>query len=29
MTEEYLHYLIAIKLAFDPEIRLNPGKIFD
>lgn len=29
MTDEYLHYLKAIKLAFDPENRLNPGKIFD
>ena len=29
MSSEYLHYLKQIKLAFDPDNRLNPGKIFD
>lgn len=27
MGERYLHYLRQVKLAFDPENRLNPGKI--
>lgn len=29
MQPEYMHYLKQVKLAFDPENRLNPGKIFD
>lgn len=29
MSIEYLNYLKQIKLAFDPNNRLNPGKIFD
>ncbi|XJS11622.1 FAD-binding oxidoreductase [Aerococcaceae bacterium WGS1372] len=29
MTDEYLHYLKAIKHALDPDNRLNPRKIFD
>lgn len=27
MGAEYVHYLKQVKLAFDPENRLNPGKI--
>ncbi len=29
MSDEFLKYQSRVKLAFDPENRLNPGKIFD
>ena len=29
MDPSYIKYLQRVKLAFDPENRLNPGKVFD